>query len=258
MATIRVDQLTHRYATDDGPLTALAGIDLELPDGSFTSIIGPSGCGKSTLLRTLADIVVPSEGSVSIDGRPVADARAARRIGFVFQDPVLLPWRSARHNVELPMQLAGMDKGARRDRADELLELVGLSGFESAAPATLSGGMARRVAIARGLALEPDILLLDEPFAGLDEIRRIRMNLELQRIWSETGTTAVLVTHNVEEAVFLSDCVVVLGTRPGRVIGQLSVDFERPRPIDLTRTAPFFDVTAKLTQLLQDAYEGAE
>lgn len=258
MAGIEIKHVSQEFTSSNGSFTALSDIDLTFPAGSFTSIIGPSGCGKSTLLRIIADIQQPTTGTVMIDDASAREAREARKFGFVFQDPVLLPWRTSRNNVELPMQLVGMEKSSRADAADSLLRLVGLEGFEEAAPRTLSGGMARRVAIARALALKPEILLLDEPFAGLDEIRRQRMNLELQRIWVESETTAALVTHNVEEAVFMSDTVVVLGTKPGRVVETIDIPLSHPRDMELTLTHEFFELTKRLSGLLQTAYGDAE
>jgi len=212
--------------------TALEDVSLDVPERQFCSLIGPSGCGKSTLLRILADVLAPSSGEVTVFGASPTQARERRDLGFVFQDPVLLPWRSALANTELPLQLAGWDRARRREKAMGLLHLVGLEGFEHALPSELSGGMARRVAIARALTLDPKVLFLDEPFAGLDEIRRQQMNEELQRIWMETGTTALLVTHNVAEAVYLSDQVYVMGGRPGRIMSATQVDLGRPRTID--------------------------
>lgn len=245
-----------RFDVGGTPFTALEGISLTIREGGFSTLIGPSGCGKSTLLRILADVVRPTSGSVEVFGRSPEEARRAGEFGFVFQDPVLLPWRTAQANVELPLQVAGVAKAERQERARELLRLVGLKGFEKALPAKLSGGMARRVAIARALILRPRLLFLDEPFNGLDEIRRRQMNDELQRIWLETGTTAILVTHNVSEAVFLSDQVVVLGCGPGRVIAELQIDLPRPRDADTMLLPEFVAYERTLTRLLTEAYEG--
>jgi NitT/TauT family transport system ATP-binding protein len=242
--------VTKTFELEGRPLTALEDVSFTVRDGEFVSIIGPSGCGKSTLLRLIADVLPESAGTILVHGAPPGAARRARRFGFVFQDPVLLPWRSALENVELPLQVARVGTAERRRRARELLELVGLAGFESAPPSALSGGMARRVAIARALALEPEILLLDEPFGALDEITRQRLNTELLRVWSETKTTAILVTHNVSEAVYLSDRVLVMGTRPGRIVADLRIELPRPRAVDLLQTEEFFHYTSRLSQHL--------
>ncbi|MEU8194242.1 ABC transporter ATP-binding protein [Microbispora amethystogenes] len=255
---VRAVGIGKRFDVGGTPFTALDDIALTIREGRFSTLIGPSGCGKSTLLRILADVVRPTSGTVEVFGRSPEEARRAAEFGFVFQDPVLLPWRTALANVELPLQVAGVAKAERQVRARELLRLVGLEGFEKALPAKLSGGMARRVAIARALILRPRLLFLDEPFNGLDEIRRRQMNDELQRIWMETGTTAILVTHNVSEAVFLSDQVVVLGRNPGRVIADLEIDLPRPRDAETMLLPEFTAYERTLTRLLTEAYEGVE
>ena len=251
--------LCKRFTRKGKTFTALEAVDLEVPEGEFCSLIGPSGCGKSTLLRLLADVTEPSGGSVSVFGASPSEARQRRDFGFVFQDPVLLPWRSALGNAELPLQLAGWDRARRRAKAMQLLSLVGLDGFEHSLPAALSGGMARRVAIARALTLDPKVLFLDEPFAGLDEILRQQMNEELQRIWTESGTTALLVTHNVAEAVFLSDRVLVMGGRPGRITARVDVPLGRPRTVDRILDPDFIEIQRTVNAALASAvreYQG--
>ncbi len=247
--------VTKTFDLEGRPLTALEDVSFTVREGEFLAIIGPSGCGKSTLLRLIADVLPGTAGTILVHGAPPDAARRARRFGFVFQDPVLLPWRSALENVELPLQVARVGTAERRRRAHELLELVGLAGFESARPSALSGGMARRVAIARALALEPEILLLDEPFGALDEITRQRLNTELLRVWSETKTTAVLVTHNVSEAVYLSDRVLVMGTRPGRIVADLRIELPRPRAVELLQAEEFFRYTSRLSEHLLSTTE---
>jgi len=224
------------------PVTALEAVNMEVPTGQFAAIIGPSGCGKSTLLRLVADVMQPVAGSITLGGETPRAARHAHSLGFVFQSPTLLPWRSVRQNIELPLDVVGRKSSRRSARTtDDLIELVGLKGFEHALPHTLSGGMQQRVAIARALILTPDVLLLDEPFGALDEITRQRMNLELLRIWSESGTSALLVTHSIAEAVFMSDRVHVMSPRPGRVISMIDVPLERPRRLEMMRSSVFFD-----------------
>jgi NitT/TauT family transport system ATP-binding protein len=245
--------VSKRFTVKGKPFTALEGVDLTVRAGEFCALIGPSGCGKSTLLRLLADITPPTSGTVSVFGASPSEARERRDFGFVFQDPTLLPWRSALANTELPLQLAGWDRGRRHEKAMQLLHLVGLDGFEHALPAALSGGMARRVAIARALTLDPKVLFLDEPFAGLDEILRQQMNEELQRIWIETGTTAILVTHNVAEAVFLSDHVFVMGGQPSRILGSTSVPLERPRTVERILDADFVEIQREVSTQLAAA-----
>jgi NitT/TauT family transport system ATP-binding protein len=254
MQAIEARDVSVSYALKQGEFTALSGVSLQVADGEFATLIGPSGCGKSTLLRVIANLIEPTSGQISIFDRTPEEARRARQFGFVFQDPVLLPWKSAEANVALPMRVAGATRQAARDRAALLLELVGLGGFEKNLPATLSGGMARRVAIARALTLNPAVLMLDEPFNGLDEIRRQHLNEELQRVWMESGSTALLVTHNVSEAVFLSDRVFVMAKGPGRIIAEVEIDLRRPRTPDMLLQDEFLAYVRELSETLSGAY----
>ena len=246
-----VSMLFHGREAD---LLALDKVDLAIPAGRFVSLIGPSGCGKSTLLRLIADILKPHSGRILLGGDSPRAARLARAIGFVFQAPTLLPWRTVRQNVELPLKIVG-SAVARGASPDEMIRLVGLEGFENALPHELSGGMQQRAAIARALVLRPRILLLDEPFGALDEITRQRMNLELLRIWAESGTTAVLVTHSIAEAVFMSDEVHIMSARPGRITGTVPIDLPRPRDLAMMRGREFFDCVNKVRDGLF-GYEG--
>jgi NitT/TauT family transport system ATP-binding protein len=239
------------FRLPDREFRALDDVTLAVREGEFMSLIGPSGCGKSTLLRLVAGLIEPSAGYISISGAPPAQARSRRELGFVFQEPTLLPWRTALENVTLLLEVARRGSaGQRRQHGLELLELVVLSDFADAHPAKLSGGMQRRVGIARALALDPSILLLDEPFGALDEITRQRMNMELLRIWTQRRTTALTVTHNVGEAVFLSDRVLVMGTKPGRIIAEVDIDLPRPRHLELLTDPRYFAFCAQLTGLL--------
>jgi NitT/TauT family transport system ATP-binding protein len=231
---------------------ALQDINLEIRSGAFVSLIGPSGCGKSTLLRLLGDLLAPTSGSIRVNGRSPREARLAREYGIVFQQPVLYEWRTVVQNVQLPLEVMRVAADERRQRAALLLELVGLTEFANRYPWELSGGMQQRVSIARALSFRPAVLLMDEPFGALDEMTRERLNRELLSIWSETNTTVVFVTHSVAEAVFLSDRIVVMSPRPGRVDKVIDVDLARPRG-DETREAPhFFELVAEVRHHLRE------
>ncbi len=247
---LRLSSVSKRFEIKTGDVVALDDVTLSLPKSGFGALIGPSGCGKSTLLRLLADLIEPTSGEITIGGRPPATARTDHRIGFVFQDPTLLPWRSVIDNVRLPMQISGRAAGFSGRSPQELLELVGLQGFEDARPNQLSGGMRQRVAIARALVLQPDVLLLDEPFGALDEITRQRMNIELLNIWRETGVTALLVTHSIGEAALMADTTFVLSARPGRLHSVVTVELPRPRTLEMMQSEAFFEVENALRRAL--------
>lgn len=227
MPIMEVRHVSHSYPGAAGALDVLADISFEVERQEFACIVGPSGCGKSTLLRLMAGLLLPTMGHVRLKGQVLDGPH--RHIGVVFQKANLMPWRTARDNVILPLELAGWAPRAARERADALLRLVGLEGFESSYPHNLSGGMEQRVAIARALAHDPEILLLDEPFGALDAMTRERMSVELLRIWEASHKTIVMVTHNITEAVFLADHVIALGPRPGRVRAVFDVPLRRPR-----------------------------
>ncbi|MGA7430353.1 MAG: ABC transporter ATP-binding protein [Xanthobacteraceae bacterium] len=255
---VRVQDVTMVYHGSGDSVIALERVNMHVPTGQFASIIGPSGCGKSTLLRLIADILQPHSGQVTLGSDTPRAARHDHALGFVFQSPTLLPWRTVRQNVELPLDVVGRNSTRRSARStDELIELVGLRSFEKALPHQLSGGMQQRVAIARALVLTPDVLLLDEPFGALDEITRQRMNLEMLRIWAESGTTALLVTHSIGEAIFMSDQVYVMSARPGRIVSVVDVPLPRPRTLDMMRSHVFFDCVNRVRDGLFGKEEGA-
>ncbi len=248
--------LTHVFSDGRRPLTALAGVSLDVPWGQFTSIIGPSGCGKSTLLRLVGGLLRPSRGQVLIDGQPPQAAQRAREIGFVFQDPALLPWRSVLSNIRLPLEIDSLERSRPLPPPEELLELVGLADFRDYHPHQLSGGMQQRVAIARALAFNPSLLLMDEPFGALDEITRSSMRYELLRIWESGPTgrkTVAFVTHSITEAIALSDRVIVLSGRPGAVRADIDIELPRPRGQEMERSQPFLDYADHLRSLLKEA-----
>ncbi|HEC08306.1 MAG TPA: ABC transporter ATP-binding protein [Acidimicrobiales bacterium] len=247
---LSVASVSRTFSVKGSTVRALEEATLAAPLGSFTALIGPSGCGKSTLLRLLSGLDRPDSGELRIGDRSPDQVRLAGGIGIVFQDPALLPWRTVVGNISLPLQVKGDSVSEARDRIHSLIELVGLKGFEKAHPGQLSGGMRQRVAIARALVTEPSVLLLDEPFGALDEILRRTMNEELQRIWMERRPTAVLVTHSVEEAVFLADQVAVMAKQPGRVLDTIEIPFERPRRASLVRSPEFRAVADHLSEKL--------
>jgi NitT/TauT family transport system ATP-binding protein len=219
-------------------VVALSDVDLTVQRGQFVSLIGPSGCGKSTLLRLIADLVAPSAGTVSVAGKPARRARLDQEYGIAFQQAGLFEWRTVRRNVELPLELRRTGRAERRARADEMLALVGLSDFAGHYPEQLSGGMQQRVAIARAFAVHPPLLLMDEPFGALDEMTRERLQSELLQICAKTGTSTVFVTHSIPEAVYLSDRVVVMSARPGRITA--TIDIALGERSEQTRQSPEF------------------
>lgn len=249
-AAVSVSDVEVTFGSGENAVTALSGVSVDVPEGSLVTMLGPSGCGKSTLLRAIADLVPVTGGTIEVHGRSVEQARQERDFSFVFQEATLLPWRSAIDNVRLPLEVGG--GGAVHAEPEALLELVGLKGRESALPSELSGGMRQRVAIARALVTRPKILLMDEPFGALDEITRDKLNEELLRIWQETGTTILFVTHSIPEAAFLGEHVLVLASHPGRVKEVLRVDLPSPRRLAMRDTLEFVQITAHLRQLLED------
>jgi len=252
MAIIDIGGVGKVFAGRAGATEALRDVSLAIDSQEFVSIIGPSGCGKSTLLRLVGDLDEPSTGTVTVNGKLARQARLDRDYGIVFQTPVLYDWRTVLENIRLPLEVVGRPRAEREERPRALLRLVGLEGFANHYPWQLSGGMQQRVAIARALALNPSILLMDEPFGALDEITRERLNLELLNVWSETSATVLFVTHSIAEAVFLSSRVVVLSPRPGRVERVVEIDLPRPRA-DKTRELPrFFDLVTTVRGSLRE------
>jgi NitT/TauT family transport system ATP-binding protein len=255
LATIRLTDVTRTFQLTSGRLTALAGVSLSVAERQVVAVVGPNGSGKSTLLRLICGLIPPDSGTIEVDGRPVSEGDP--RVGLVFQEPRLLPWRRAADNVAFPLQLAGVPRAARRARAAELLELVGLAEFADAYPHQLSGGMRQRLAIARALARDPSVLLMDEPFSALDALTRERFNVELLKLWQHTATSIVLVTHSIPEAVFLADRVIVLSARPGRVVADIAVDLPRPRRLDSVDEAAYSSTAAAIRRHLVETDEAA-
>jgi NitT/TauT family transport system ATP-binding protein len=246
---VTIEGLTKTFPR--GPLTALQDIDLALQPGEFVSLIGPSGCGKSTLLRVIGDLLPPTRGVVTVNGKPAPQARRDRDYGIVFQDAVLFDWRTVAKNVGLPLEMLGWNRTRRRERVGEMLDLVELDAFADHYPWQLSGGMKMRVAIARALAFEPPLLLMDEPFGALDEMTRERLNIELLRIWERARSTVVFVTHSIAEAVFLSTRVVVMSPRPGRIAGTVAVDLPQPRTVDTRELPRYFELVTEVREMLR-------
>jgi NitT/TauT family transport system ATP-binding protein len=245
---LAADGIRHVYQGGQGELVALSGVSLGVGLGEFVAIVGPSGCGKSTLLRILGGLLVPTQGRVLLGGKPLASPQ--RQVGYVFQNVNLMPWRTVLRNVTLPLEVAHMPQAQAEARARELVVLVGLEGFEEAYPRELSGGMAQRVAIARALVSDPEVLLLDEPFGALDALSREQMNLELLRIWQARRVTAVMVTHNLQEAVLMADRVLVMSSRPGTLCAEVPVDLPRPRTLEVMYTEFFGAVSRRVRRAI--------
>jgi NitT/TauT family transport system ATP-binding protein len=253
---VTVSQVSVDFSTDTKIFTALSDINLNIQEGEFVSIIGPSGCGKTTLLRSIGALQVPTSGTITVAGKTAEQARLDREIAFVFQTPALLEWRDAISNIALPMELQNKPKKSSRIRAKELLKSMGLKGFENHFPRELSGGMQQRVSIARALSVEPSILLMDEPFGALDEIMRDRLNVELLDIWKKWETTILFVTHNIREAVFLSDRVIVLKPHPGRILEEIKVDL--PHNSERKECPEYNELCMKGEMLMEAGVKAAE
>jgi NitT/TauT family transport system ATP-binding protein len=249
VAVIDAKDVSLTFSTADGPVYALSGVNLKVDEGDFVSFIGPSGCGKTTLLRVIADLEQATAGTMTVNGMKPAQARLARAYGYVFQAPGLLPWRTVERNVALPLEIMGIADAAASVQRN--LELVNLKGFEKKFPWQLSGGMQQRVSIARALAFNPKLLLMDEPFGALDEIVRDKLNQQLLELWDRTQKTVVFVTHSIPEAVFLSTKIVVMSPRPGRIIDVIETNFPRQRNLDIRETPAFLKVAQRVREGLR-------
>ncbi len=248
---ISAKNLSLTFDTNDGPVHALKDVSLDINQGDFVSFIGPSGCGKTTFLRVIAALETPTEGSVSVNGMSPDEARRARAYGYVFQAAGLYPWRTIAGNVKLPLEIMGFSKAEQADRVRKVLELVDLAGFEKKFPWQLSGGMQQRASIARALAFDADILLMDEPFGALDEIVRDHLNEQVLRLWDRTKKTIAFVTHSIPEAVYLSTKIVVMSPRPGRITDVIESPLPRDRPLDIRDTPEFLEVAHRVREGLR-------
>jgi len=252
---IAIENLSVRFKSRTGTVTALDDVSFDIPPRSFLSVVGPSGCGKTTLLKVLSGVMKPSGGQVLFDRAPVDKRTIQGQVGYVFQRPLLLPWRTALDNVMLTLEVArrSMPKAEREERARYWLQIAGLEGFEHRMPHELSGGMQQRVSICRALAFQPKILLMDEPFAALDEITRETLQGELLQIWAQSETTVVFITHSISEAILLSEQIVVMSARPGRVVERIEVPFPRPRHESIRETPRFVELAGHVRGLLRPA-----
>lgn len=248
---IAIEEISRVFTSGARTVHALEGVSFDVQAGNFVSIVGPSGCGKSTLLKIISGLLAASSGVISVNGRCVDEP--LENVGMVFQAPVLLKWRSVLGNILLPVEFAKLDIAGHMERAHSLIKLVGLEGFEEMFPHQLSGGMQQRVSLCRALVTDPQLLLMDEPFGALDAMTRDEMDLELLRIWEERKKTVLFVTHSIQEAVFLSDHVVVMSARPGRLLERLSVDLPRPRTMEMMSSPKFGEYTLRIRGLLASA-----
>ncbi len=251
---IEASNLHLSFETNDGPVNALSNVNLSIKKGDFVSFIGPSGCGKTTLLRVLADLDEPTSGIVTVNGVSPRDARMARAYGYVFQAAGLYPWRNISSNIKLPLEIMGYSKSEQQSRVAKVLELVELVGFEKKFPWQLSGGMQQRASIARALAFDADILLMDEPFGALDEIVRDHLNEQLLKLWKSTSKTICFVTHSIPEAVYLSTKIVVMSPRPGRIIDVIESDLPIDRPLEIRDSKKFIELSQRVREGLRSGH----
>ena len=243
---VEAAKLSLTFETNDGPVNALSEVDLAIGKGEFVSFIGPSGCGKTTFLRVIADLEKPSSGTILVNGMTAAEARQRRAYGYVFQAPALYPWRTIERNVALPLEIMGIAKAEQQERIRRTLDLVNLTGFEKKYPWQLSGGMQQRASIARALAFDADLLLMDEPFGALDEIVRDHLNKQLLDLWGRTNKTICFVTHSIPEAVYLSTTIVVMSPRPGRVTDVIKSTLPTERPLHIRETPEFLAIAHRV------------
>ncbi|RJE83398.1 ABC transporter ATP-binding protein [Paracoccus onubensis] len=253
-AVIAANAVSLTFQTADGPVHALKDVDLTVCQGDFVSFIGPSGCGKTTFLRTIAALEMPTAGELMVNGMTPDEARKARAYGYVFQAPGLYPWRTIAGNISLPLEIMGFSKPDRAERVDRVLELVDLEGFGGRFPWQLSGGMQQRASIARALAFDADILLMDEPFGALDEIVRDRLNEALLELWRKTGKTIGFVTHSIPEAVYLSTRIVVMSPRPGRITRVIDSTLPAARPLDIRDSPEFIRLAHEVREALREGH----
>ncbi|MHB1103769.1 MAG: ABC transporter ATP-binding protein [Devosia sp.] len=257
-SVVSAQNLGLTFQTNDGSVVALSEVDLEIRKGEFVSFIGPSGCGKTTFLRVIADLEQPTAGTIRINGMSPEEARVKRAYGYVFQAPALYPWRTIEKNVALPLEIMGFSNSDKRERIRRTLDLVNLSGFEKKYPWQLSGGMQQRASIARALAFDADLLLMDEPFGALDEIVRDHLNSELLKLWAATEKTIAFVTHSIPEAVYLSTKIVVMSPRPGRVTDIIESTLPAERPLDIRETPEFLAIAARVRDGLRAGHSYEE
>jgi len=253
-SVVSAKDLCLTYQANDGPVRALSNVNLDVRKGDFVSFIGPSGCGKTTFLRVIADLEKSTSGEISINGMTPEEARKARAYGYVFQAPALYPWRTIENNIALPLEIMGYSGADRTRRIAEALDLVSLSGFEKKFPWQLSGGMQQRASIARALAFDADLLLMDEPFGALDEIVRDHLNEELLKLWARTNKTICFVTHSIPEAVYLSTKIVVMSPRPGRVTDVIDSTLPAERPLDIRDTPEFLEIAHRVREGLRTGH----
>ncbi|MEL7228769.1 MAG: ABC transporter ATP-binding protein [Pseudomonadota bacterium] len=258
MTVVSAQSLSLTFQTNDGPVHALKDVDLNVEQGDFVSFIGPSGCGKTTFLRVIADLEQPTGGTITVNGMAPEDARKARAYGYVFQAASLQPWRTIERNIALPLEIMGVTKAERRERIERVLALVDLEGFGKKYPWQLSGGMQQRASIARALAFDADLLLMDEPFGALDEIVRDHLNEQLLQLWDSTNKTICFVTHSIPEAVYLSTKIVVMSPRPGRIYDVIESTLPRERPLDIRESPEFLRIAARVREGLRagHSYDG--
>ena len=251
---IKADNLSLTFETNDGPVHALKDINLDINKGEFVSFIGPSGCGKTTFLRVMADLETPTAGAITVNGVSAAEARKARAYGYVFQAAGLYPWRTIGGNIRLPLEIMGYSKADQSERVKRVLELVELDGFDRKFPWQLSGGMQQRASIARALAFDADILLMDEPFGALDEIVRDHLNEQLLALWARTEKTIGFVTHSIPEAVYLSTKIVVMSPRPGRIADVIESTLPKERPLDIRDSPEFIEIAHRVRDGLREGH----